>query len=80
MWWITANARLARAHVEDAEAPKLNAIALRQGPLHAFEHRIHRHFSFCLCDAGFVNEFVNKVEFDQGNLSFQICKLEQHFA
>ena len=72
---VAADARLARAHAEDPEAPELDAVATRQSQLHAFEHRIHRNFSFCLCDAGFVYDFVNNVELDQSSLLFPTCQL-----
>jgi hypothetical protein len=60
--------------------PELDAVATRQSQLHAFEHPIHRHFSFCLCDAGFVYDFVNNVELDQSSLLFPTCQLAHRFV
>src|SRR5580704_3217006 len=63
---VAADAGFAWTHVEDPEAAQLNALAVRQGPLHALENCFHGHLGLGLGDAGFVYDFVNNVELDHG--------------
>ena len=50
--WVTADAALARLHLEDAEAPQLDPIAALHRDAHRVEHRVHRQLSFDLGDVG----------------------------
>src|ERR1700690_2670104 len=61
---IAPDAGLARPYGEDAKAPQLNAIALGERLLHAFEHGFDRHLRLGLGDAGLVDDFVDQVQFD----------------
>src|SRR5580698_6883604 len=63
---VAADAGFAWTHVEDPEAAQLNALAVRQGPLHALENSFHGHLGLGLGDAGFVDHFVDDVELDHG--------------
>src|ERR1700722_12116007 len=65
---ITADAGLARSHVEDAKAPQLIAIALLQRPPHALENGFDSELGLGLGNAGLVHDFVDDVELDHGLL------------
>src|SRR5271156_1150560 len=62
---VAPDTSLARTNVEDAEAPQLDALAMRQSSLHAFKNRLNSHLGFGLGDSSFVYDFVNNVELDQ---------------
>jgi len=74
---VAADAGLARADIEDAEAAQFNALAVGQGPLHALENCFHGHLGLGLGDAGFVYDFVNNVELDHGLSPRQPPRWEQ---
>ncbi len=65
---IAADARLARLHVEHAETPQLDPIAVGQGFLHGGEDGLDGHLSPGLGDAGAVNDRINEVELNHCNL------------
>src|SRR5687768_17343467 len=50
--WVTADATLAWLDLEDAEAPKLDAIAALHRQAHGVEYGIDRHLSLDLGDVG----------------------------
>ena len=58
---IAADAGFARPDIENAEAPKLNAIALAQCLLHRFEDGLDGGFGFRFGDAGPVYHLVDDV-------------------
>jgi len=62
---ITADPRLSRTHVEDAEAAQFNPFAVSQRALHAFENSLDGHLRFGLGDAGSVDDFIDDVELNQ---------------
>src|SRR5580693_1811241 len=70
---IAPNARLARAHIEDAKAPQLNAIALGKRLLHALKNGFDGEFGFGFGDAGFIDDFVNDIELNHDGLPLAIC-------
>src|SRR5712692_6979124 len=72
---VAANAGLAWTDVEDAEAAQFDTLALRQRPLHGFEHSLNSHFGFCFRDAGSVDHFVDNIELDQAPLLIGPSKL-----
>src|SRR5580704_9030939 len=63
---VAADPGLAWADVEDAEAAQLDALTVRQSPLHALKNCFHSHLGLGLGDAGFVDHFVDDVELDHG--------------
>src|SRR2546427_1266517 len=65
---VAADARLARLHVEHAETPQLDPVAMRQGLLYGREDGLDGDLSPGLGDAGAVDDRVNKVELDHCNL------------
>ena len=48
---VAADSGLARTHVEDAESPQLDSLALAQRVLHSFENGFDGHFGFRLSNA-----------------------------
>lgn len=65
---VAADAGLSGAYVEHAESTQFNAIARRQGLLHALEHSFDGHLGLGLRDASLGNHFINDVEFDHKGL------------
>src|SRR5882762_6743155 len=63
---IAANPGFAWPHVENAEAPQLDALPVRKSPLHTFENGFDGHFGLRLRDPRLVYHFVDDVELDQG--------------
>src|SRR5579864_1564715 len=61
---VAANAGLAGADVEDAEASQFNALPMRQRSLHALENRFHRHLGLGLGYPGLIYYFINDIELD----------------
>lgn len=62
---VPSDARFAGANVEDAEAAEFDAFAGAERPFHAFEDRLDGHLGFRLGDAGFIDDFVDDIEFNQ---------------
>src|ERR1700692_2178062 len=62
---IPADARLARTNIEDPEAAQLNALAVCQRALHAFEDGLHRHLGLGLRYTGPVHNFIDDIELYQ---------------
>jgi flavin reductase (DIM6/NTAB) family NADH-FMN oxidoreductase RutF len=65
---VPANAGLARLHVKDAEAAQFNAVSVLESLLHVFEDCFDGHLGLRLGDAGFIDHFVDDIEFDQARL------------
>src|SRR5579863_3811379 len=65
---IAADAGFSRAHVEHAESPQLNAVAVGQRLLHALKDGFHCQLGFSLGDAGSGYHFVDDVELDHKRL------------
>ena len=63
---VAADAGFSRPYVEDSETAQLDALAVRQGALHAFEDGFDSHFGLGFSDSCFVYDFVDDVELDQG--------------
>jgi hypothetical protein len=70
---IASDAGLARAYVEDAKAPQLNAIALGERFFHALENSFDGELGFGLGDAGFIDDFVNDIQLDHEGLPLAVC-------
>jgi len=62
---IAADAGLAGANAEDAEAAQFEALAGREGLFKSFENRIHSRFSLGARQAGALNHLMNDVLLDQ---------------
>jgi len=58
---VPPDAGLPRFHIENTEATQFNAVALRQGFLHGFEHGLYSHLSFSLGDARAVDDLIDDV-------------------
>ena len=70
------NTRLERAHVEDPEAPSMRSPRAKASFM--LSNTASTAISaFCLCDAGFVYDFVHNVELDQSSLLLPTCQLEK---
>ena len=63
--WITADSRLARAHIEDPKPTKLNPVAGRESFLQAFEDRVHGRFRLVARQPGLGYYLVDDVLFNQ---------------
>src|SRR5580700_4104686 len=63
---IASDAGFARAHVEHAKSPQLNAIAVGERFLHALENGFYRQLG--LGDAGSGYDFVDNIELDHERL------------
>jgi len=62
---VTSDASFARTHIENTESAKLDALTLRQRPLHAFENGFHGHLGFGFGNTGFIDDFVDDIELNQ---------------
>lgn len=62
---IASNSCLARAHVENAEAPQLDAVTRGEGLFQAFKHRVHSGFRFIARQARSFDDVMNNVLFYQ---------------
>lgn len=65
---ISANAGLARTHIEYTKAPQFDAIAISERALHALENGFDGHLSLGFGDAGAVDNFVDDVKLDHRSL------------
>jgi flavin reductase (DIM6/NTAB) family NADH-FMN oxidoreductase RutF len=65
---VAADAGLSWFYIEDAETAELNAVSVLERFLHVFKNRLDRHLSFCFCNAGLPDHFVDDIEFDQVRL------------
>jgi flavin reductase (DIM6/NTAB) family NADH-FMN oxidoreductase RutF len=65
---VPADSSLARLHIKNAEAPQFNAVSAFESLLHMLEDCLDGHFGLRLCDAGFIDHFVDDIEFDQARL------------
>jgi len=65
--WIAADAGLARAHGEDAEAAQFDALTLGEGMLHTFKHLVDRGLRFVARQPGAFHHVVNNVELDHAS-------------
>src|ERR1700737_2334104 len=61
---VTADASLARLHLEHAETAKLDALAALHGGPHRVEYRVDSHLGFHLGDVGNLRHFVDDVDLD----------------
>ena len=59
---VTADSTLARLDLEDAKAPKLDAIAALHRQPHGVEDSVDRHLSLDLGDVGDFRDFVDDVD------------------
>lgn len=66
---IAPDTGLAWADIENAESTKFDPLAIAEGSLHTLENCFHRHLRFSFGDSGFVDNFINDVEFNQGKAS-----------
>jgi hypothetical protein len=65
---IAADAGFPGAHIEDAKAAELDALAFRQGALQRFKDGIDGRLGFVALQTGTLNHLVNNVLFNQGVL------------
>src|SRR5262245_25130709 len=61
---VAPDAPLARLHLEHAEAPQLDPLALHHRALHRVEHRLDRHLGLHLGDVGGLGDLVDDVHLD----------------
>ena len=65
---VTSDAGLSRPDIEDPKTPKFDVLALTERSFHRLEDGLHGHLGLGLCDASFVDDFVDDVELDQKGL------------
>ena len=68
---VAADAGLARLHVENAKAAKLDAFSPSERVFHRFEDGFHRLFGFRSSDICFLYDSVHDVELDHTALPLQ---------
>jgi hypothetical protein len=68
---VSANAGLARLHVEYTEAAELDAFSAPERVFHGFEDGFHRLLGFRSSDIGFLYDSVHDVELDHTSLPLQ---------
>src|SRR5213593_3704687 len=61
---VTADAALARLHLEDSESAKFDPFAALHGGPHRVEHRVHRNLGLDLGDVRDLRHFVDDVDLD----------------
>src|SRR5262245_56394919 len=62
--WVTADAPLARLHLEDAEPAELDPVSPLHRQAHRIEDGIDRHLSLHLGDVGGLRDLVDDIDLD----------------
>jgi hypothetical protein len=62
---VAAKAELARAHVEDPESPKLDALATAECPFHTIKNGFDGSRGASFGDTSLVDDILNDIQFNQ---------------